>query len=51
MLLTNKDEMSGRAGWILSERGSEYNSGITGFCNNITNYYRTYVLWNIKLVA
>lgn len=33
MLLMNKDETSGRERWILSERGREYNSGVTDFCN------------------
>lgn len=33
ILLMNKDETSGRERWILSERGREYNSGITDFCN------------------
>lgn len=33
MLLMNKDEASGRERWKLSERGREYNSGITDLCN------------------
>lgn len=33
MQLINKDEMSGREGWILSERGRDYNCRITDFRN------------------
>lgn len=33
MLIMNKDEMSGREGWVLSESGRKYNSAITDFCN------------------